>query len=69
MLAIATIALGADNTLGTSNIQHRETETSSGRVPITRATSTYEAIDGGVKVTAKGERSDSSKIDSVNTAR
>jgi hypothetical protein len=60
---------GACHTLGTSKIQHRETETSSRPVLITRATSTYEAIDGGVKVTAKGERADSSNIDSVTTAR
>lgn len=62
-LAIAAIAWGADNTLGTWKYNTAKSKQASGMPPITSFTVTYEAADGGVKITGKGERADGSKIE------
>jgi hypothetical protein len=69
MLAIAAIAFGADNTLGSWKYNTAKSKSAPGVSPITSAMVTYEAADGGVKTTAKGERADGSKIDTVATAK
>ena len=65
VLAMAAIALGADNTLGTWKRDTAKSKTAAGVSPITNLTVTREAADGGVKVSAKGERADGSKIDTI----
>ena len=69
LLAIATIAFGADNTLGTWKFNAAKSKAAPGVSPITSGTLTNEAIDGGVKATGKGERADGSKYDVVTTAK
>jgi hypothetical protein len=69
VLAVAAIAFGADNTLGTWKYNTAKSKTSAGASPITNLTVTREAVDGGVKITAKGERADSSKIDTATTTK
>lgn len=63
MLAITSLAFGADNTLGTWKYNTAKSKQSPGVSPITALTTTYEAANGGVKVTAKGARADGTKID------
>jgi len=65
MLAIVTIAFGADNTLGTWKYNTAKSKQAPGVSPITNLTTTYEAANGGVKITSKGARADGSKIDTV----
>jgi hypothetical protein len=69
VLAMATIALGADNTLGTWKRDTGKSKPAPGTSPITSLTVTREAADGGVKVSTKGERADGSKIDTSYTAK
>jgi hypothetical protein len=69
MLAIAAIAYGADNSLGTWKYNTTKSKQNPGLAPITSLTSTYEAIDGGVRITIKGERADGLKIDNVTTVK
>jgi hypothetical protein len=66
--AMATIAWGADNTLGTwkLNVEKSKFPPSAS---IKSLVVTREAVDGGVKITAKGEYANGSKIDSVTTAK
>jgi len=69
VLAMAAIAFGADNTLGTWKYNTAKSTGVAGVSPITNLTLTREAIDGGVKTTGKGERADGTKIDTVTTAK
>src|SRR5215469_9155052 len=69
VLAIATTAWGADNTLGTWKFNAEKSKLSGVSSPVTNLTVTREATEGGVKITAKGERSDGSKIDAVTDAK
>ena len=69
VLAMAAIAFGADNTLGTWKRDAAKSKSAAGTSPITNLTVTREAADGGVKISAKGERADGSKIDTVTIAK
>jgi hypothetical protein len=68
-LAVAVIAFGADNTLGSWKYNAAKSKQPSGVSPITNLTVTREAVEGGAKISAKGERADGSKIDSVTTTK
>jgi hypothetical protein len=70
-LAITSIAMfGADNSIGTwkRNIAKSKTTPPIAN-PIKSLTLVYEAIDGGVKLTATGERQDGTKINGGYTAK
>jgi len=69
MFAIAASAMGADNTLGTWKYNTAKSKQGSGISPISNLTVTREAIDGGAKISATGERSDGSKIETVSTVK
>jgi hypothetical protein len=69
VLAMAAIALGADNTLGSWKYNAGKSKPSAGVSPITNLTVMREAADGGVKISAKGERADGSKIDTITTTK
>lgn len=69
VLAMAVIALGADNTLGTWKYNAAKSKPAPGLSPIKNLTLVREASGGGVKQTAKGERADGSKIDNSYTAK
>jgi len=69
VLAMATTAFGADNTLGTWKYNAAKSKPAPGASPITNLTLTREAANGGVKNSAKGERADGSKIDNTYTAK
>jgi hypothetical protein len=69
MLALAAIAAGADNTLGTWKYNTAKSKAAPGLPPITSLITTYEGIDGGVRITAKGERAGGLRIDNVTTAK
>jgi hypothetical protein len=69
VFAMAAIALGADNTIGSWKYNAGKSKPAPGVPPITSLDLTREAADGGVKITAKGERADGSKIDTVTTAK
>jgi hypothetical protein len=68
LVAMAAIALAADNTLGTWKLNTAKTKPAPGVSPVTNLTVTREATDGGVKITGKGERADGTKIDAVTNA-
>jgi hypothetical protein len=65
VVAIATLALAADNTLGMWKLNTAKSKQAPGTSPITNLTVTFEGSDDGVKVTAKGERADGTKIDTA----
>jgi hypothetical protein len=70
-LAITSIGMfGADNSIGTwkRNVAKSKT-TPPVANPIKSLTLVYEAIDGGVKGTATGERQDGTKINGANTTK
>ena len=69
LLALVTMALGADNTLGAWKYNVAKSKAARGVSPITNLTVTREPADGGVKITAKGERADGTKIDTVTTVK
>jgi len=69
VLAMAAIGFGADNTLGTWKFNTAKSKQPAGVSPITSLTVTREAAEGGVTITAKGERADGSKIGTVTTAK
>jgi len=69
VLAMAAIALGADNTPGTWKFNTAKSKQASGVSPITNATLVREAADGGVKYSVQGVRADGSKIDVSYTAK
>ena len=70
-LAITSIAVfGADNSIGTwkRNIE-KSTSTPPNPNPITSLTIVYEAVDGGVKTTATGQRKDGTAINGSSTVK
>ena len=67
--ATVTMALAADNTLGTWKYNTSKSKGAPGVSPISNLIVTREALDGGAKITAKGERADGSKIDTVTSAK
>jgi hypothetical protein len=69
VLAMAAIALGADNTLGTWKYNAAKSKPAPGVSPLKNLTLVREAAGGGVKQTAKGERADGSKIDDSYAAK
>ena len=69
MFALAAIAIGADNTTGSWKYNTAKSKQPAGISPITNLTVTREASDGGSTITAKGERADGTKIDSVTTLK
>jgi hypothetical protein len=69
VVAAATMALAADNTLGAWKRNIAKSKGAPGVSPITNETITREATDGGAKITVKGERADGSKIDAVINAK
>jgi hypothetical protein len=69
-LAITTIAtFGADNTIGTWKLNVEKSKYSPAPMPLKNLTVTRKAADGGVKVTATGERTDGSAINGSYTAK
>lgn len=64
----ATVALGADNSLGTWKLNLEKSKFSPG-APVKSLTTTREASDGGVKVTATGEQADGTPINSSYTVK
>jgi len=69
VLAMASIGWGADNTLGTWKFNPGKSKLSGVSSPITSLTVMREAANGGVRITAKGERTAGSKIDTVTAAK
>ncbi|MCU1325785.1 MAG: hypothetical protein JWN34_1155 [Bryobacterales bacterium] len=69
VVAIAACAFCADNTLGTWKMNPGKSKPQGGQSKIASLTVTREASGNGVKVTAKGEREDKSKIDISYTAK
>jgi hypothetical protein len=69
VLAMASIAWGADNTLGTWKYNAAKSKPAAGVSPIKDLTVMREATDGGVKISAKGERADGSRIDTTTIAK
>jgi hypothetical protein len=69
VVATAALTWAADDTLGTWKYNTAKSKGASGISPISNLVVTREAADGGVKITAKGERADGSKIDSVTNAK
>src|ERR1700730_8104753 len=69
MLAMANIVLGAYHTLGSWKYNAAKSKPAAGVSPIKDLTATREATDGGVKISAKGERADGSKIDTTTIAK
>jgi hypothetical protein len=69
VIATATMTWAADETLGTWKYNTAKSKAASGVSPIKNLTVTREASGDGVKITAKGERTDGSKIDTVTEAK
>jgi hypothetical protein len=68
-LALSALGLAADNTLGTWKYNTAKSKQATGGSPIKDLTVTREAAGDAVKVTAKGEREDGSKIESITTVK
>jgi hypothetical protein len=68
LVATAALTLAADDTLGTWKYNTAKSKGAPGASPISNLIVTREASGGGVKITAKGERADGSKIDTVTNA-
>jgi len=69
-VAITTVGMfGADNTLGAWKYNAGKSKSNAGASPITNLTVMRDAADGGAKISAKGERADGSKIDTITTAK
>jgi hypothetical protein len=69
VIATAAMMWAADDTLGTWKYNTAKSKGAPGISPISNLVVTREAADGGVKITAKGERADGSKIDTVTNAK
>jgi hypothetical protein len=69
VLASTMAAFAADNTLGTWKYNSGKSSHAPGVSPITDLTVTREASGGGVMITAKGQRADGTKIDSMSNAK
>jgi hypothetical protein len=69
-LAITTVAaFGADNTIGTWKLNVEKSKYTPAPMPLKSLTVTREASDGGVKVTATGDRTDGTAINGSYTAK
>jgi hypothetical protein len=68
-LALAALAFGADNTLGSWKYNAAKSAPPPGLSQVTSLTIMREAADGGAKVSVKGERADGVKIDFSYTAK
>jgi hypothetical protein len=66
---MAVTAMAADNTLGTWKYNPAKSKQATGASPIASLTVTREATNGTVKISAKGERKDGSKIETVTTTK
>lgn len=69
LFALTNLALAADNTLGTWKYNTAKSKQASGISPIKELTVTREAAGDAVKISAKGEREDGSKIDTTTTLK
>jgi len=69
LVVAAAIAWAADETLGTWKYNTAKSKGAPGVSPISSLVVTREGMEGGVKITAKGERADGSKIDTVTIAK
>ena len=69
VLALANLGLAADNTLGSWKYNPAKSKQPSGLSPIKELTVTREAVGDAVKVSARGEREDGSKIDTTTTVK
>ena len=69
LVAMASVALGADNTPGTWKYDPAKSKAAPGVAAITNLIVTRESTPGGVKITVKGERADWSKIDNATDAK
>jgi len=69
LVAAAAVGWAADDTLGTWKYNTAKSKGAPGVSPISNLTVTREAIDGGVRITAKGQRADGTKIDTVTNAK
>ena len=69
VMAMVITALGADNTLGSWKYNAAKSKPAAGVSPIEDLTVMREVSDGGVKVSAKGERTDGSKINTTTTTK
>jgi hypothetical protein len=65
----AAAAFGADNSVGTWKANIEKTKYTPAPWPVKSVTSVREAVDGGIKVTNNGERSDGTPINSTYTAK
>jgi len=65
----ATLALAADNSLGSWKLNVAKSKYSPGPLPVKSLSSTREADGEGVKVTTTGERADGSAINTTYTAK
>jgi hypothetical protein len=63
------MAWAADETLGTWKYNTAKSKGAPGVSPISSLVVTREGMEGGVKIIAKGERADGSKIDTVTIAK
>jgi hypothetical protein len=69
LVTYAATTWAADDTLGTWKYNTAKSKGAPGVSPISNLIVTREAIEGGVKIMAKGERADGSKIDTVTNAK
>jgi hypothetical protein len=70
VLAITAVAaLGADNSIGTWQLNTAKSKYTPAPLPVKSLTSVREAAPGGVKVTVSGERADGAAINSGYTAK
>lgn len=69
MTVLAAVAFCADNTLGTWKFDSAKSKAAPGVSPVKELTVVREANGDQVKVTAKGERMDGSKIDTSYTTK
>jgi hypothetical protein len=69
VIAAAAMTWAADDTLGTWKYSTAKSEGAPGASPISNLIVTREAIDGGARISARGERADGSKIDTVTNAK
>lgn len=69
VIAAAAMTWAADDTLGAWKYNTAKSKGAPGVSPISNLIVTREAMEGGAKISAKGERSDGSKIDALTNAK
>jgi len=69
MAVAATVALGADNTVGTWKLNAEKSKYTPAPMPLKSLTTVREAADGGIKITTTGEQSDGTAINATYTAK